>query len=498
MWLALATLAVCLPALQGGFIFDDDVFLTGNPLIAAADGLRRFWFSREAADYWPLTSTTLWVEWRVWGLWAPGYHLTNIALHVGEVLLLWRLLRRLGVPGAFWGALIFAVHPLNAESVAWITQRKNLMGMLFYLLALLGFADGRKIGYGFSVACFAAAMLSKGSTVILPAVLLGLVLWQRRPTTRDALRLLPYAAIALGLALFEASFSTVSAPAPAGAHPLGFVARGLRAIAILWFYLGKTLWPGSLSFDYGHWSVAADDLRWWLPVLALAALLAALWHWRQTHAGREAAFALGYFAIALAPVLGFAEVGFMRYSPVSNHYAHLALTGAAAWAGALLVRSRFSRASQVALAGALAVCASAQVYIYADAGRLYRDTLARNPASSLAATNLGAMLSGEGHLDEAVTVLQQAVQAAPDSAKAHNNLGIALYRLGRIDEAIAQYRDALRYDITLAEAHNNLGAALARSGRLAEAIAEFQAALRLEPGYAGAQQNLDRALRLRR
>jgi hypothetical protein len=199
--LVVVTLIAYLPAFRGGFIFDDNVFLTANPLIAAPDGLWRFWFSREAADYWPVTASTLWLEWRLWGMNATGYHATNVILHIGEILLLWAVLCRLHIPGAFFGALIFAVHPLNAESVAWITQRKNLMAMLFYLLSIYWFCGpemdrrdagaargspkgpkrssasliqaGFDRGYWLSLFAFILGMLSKGSVVFLPLVLLG-------------------------------------------------------------------------------------------------------------------------------------------------------------------------------------------------------------------------------------------------------------------------------------------------------------------------------------
>ncbi len=508
--LIVITLLAYFPVFRGGFIFDDNVFLTENPLIAASDGLRRFWFSREALDYWPVTSSTLWLEWRVWGTNAAGYHATNLALHIGEVLLLWALLRRLKIPGAFFGALLFAVHPLNAESVAWITQRKNLMGLLFFLLSLHGFLSGRRPGYWLAVICFALAMLSKGSTVILPVVLLGIVLWQRRPTTEDILRLAPFFVVAVGLAGFEATFSTLDEPI--ATQPAQLVVRGLRASAVIWFYFAKAIWPTNLSFDYGLWKIDPLDARWWLPLVAALALTWGLWRFRRS-GSRAALFAWGYFCIALLPVMGFAEVGFMRYSPVSNHYAHLALIGLAALAGAGLARGeeRLARAEPpwkipraafwgagMILGGMLGVLTWRQCTIYADGERLYRDTLARNPSSALAHTNLGVILTLSGRFDEALGELQAAVKLTPASAKAHDDLGVALYRLGRIAEAIREYREAVRLEPEFFEAHNNLGAAFARAGRLPEAITEFQESLRLNPDYTNARTNLERAEKLAR
>jgi protein O-mannosyl-transferase len=518
--LVVATVVAYGPIFHAGFIFDDNVFLTDNPLIAAADGLRRLWFSREAADYWPVTSSTLWLEWRAWGANATGYHVTNLVLHLAEVLLLWAVLKRLRVPGAFWGALLFALHPLNAESVAWITQRKNLMAMLFYLLSVYGFvaseervtgdstaATARRSGidpaYILSLGAFVLAMLSKGAVVMAPFVLLGLVLSRRRPTGRDGLRLAPFFAAAAALAWFESTFSTVLTNSNAGPHQL--LERGLRAAAMVWFYLGKAVWPANLGFDYGRWSVHPNEAISWLPLIAAVGVTIALWLFRR-RGTRGALLAWAYFGVMLAPALGFAEVGFMRYSPVSNHYTHLALIGIAALAGAAFARSAGGSAisrtiAQAAMAAALVTLGALtwqQARVYADGERLYRDTIARNPRSEVAHINLGVTLINAGRFESAEPELRRAVQLAPDSAKAHGNLGVVCYRLGRIDEAIAEYREALRLDPEFFEAHNNLGAALARSGRLQEALGEFRASLRINPAFSNARQNVERAERMLR
>ncbi len=199
-----------LPSLCGEFILDDDKLLTDNHLIKAADGPYRFWCTTEAMDYWPLSNTTLWIEWRLWGMNPTGYHVTNLFLHILAALLVWLILRQLSLPGAFLAAIIFAVHPVNVESVAWIAQRKGLLAMLFFLLSILCYlrqfsascsdnaqrsrhaqcADhahgvrGLLMGrwYWLSLAAFVLAMLSKGSVAILPVLLLVIVWWRRTGT----------------------------------------------------------------------------------------------------------------------------------------------------------------------------------------------------------------------------------------------------------------------------------------------------------------------------
>jgi hypothetical protein len=502
--LAMATLLAYLPALRGGFIFDDNVFLTGNPLIHAPDGLGRFWFGREAADYWPVTSSTLWLEWRLWGMNAAGYHATNVILHIVEVLLLWAVLRRLGLPGAFLAAGVFALHPVNAESVAWITERKNLMAMLFYLLTIFWFTGETRAGYWLSLSAFALAMLSKSSVVILPPVLLGIMAWKHRPDARDFRLLAPFFLVAAGLTLFQTQFSTVLGAAEI--QPLGYLARLLRAGAVVWFYAGKAFWPANLCFDYGPWTVRPGDLRWWLPLAAALATTAVLWRYRRTWS-RPALFAWAYFCLALVPVMGLAEVGFMRYSPVSGHFSHLAMVGVAALAGAGWARlmageagGRFHRFLRPFLMGVtvtvfviLGALTWRQSRIYSDAGILYRDTLARNPSSWIAHTNLGVMLCESGQIDAAIAHLEEAVRLKPDYAESRNDLGIAFYQAGRLAEAMLQYGEALRLRPDFYQARNNLGAALARAGKLSEAIEQFKEALRIEPGYREAQLNLARA-----
>ena len=182
-----AVVLVCYwPTLHGGFIFDDNVTLTENPLIRGARGISDIWFSRKAVDYWPVTSTSFWLEWRLWGTNASGYHVTNVIIHFCDCLLFWALLKRLRFQGAFFATLLFALHPLNAETVAWITQRKNLLSMFFFLISAHCFATGalrEKIfarWIAVSLLAFVLAMLCKGSVVTMPLVLVGLVAWHRR------------------------------------------------------------------------------------------------------------------------------------------------------------------------------------------------------------------------------------------------------------------------------------------------------------------------------
>ncbi len=336
------------PSLTGGFLWDDDLLLTGSPLVKAADGLYRMWFTTEPVDYWPLTNSSFWLEWRLWGMNPIGYHVTNVLLHIANAALAWAILRRLQIPGAFFAALIFVAHPVNVESVAWIAQRKNTLSMLFFLLSILWYlkhdnddehthAPGRARWYGLSLLAFVLAMLSKGSVAVLPPMLLLLAWWQRRAIApRDLVRTVPFFAVAAGLSLVNMWVQAYGAPEVVRHATL--VERALGAGAVLWFYVWKAVLPINLAFVYPQWTINATDLRWWLPLLA-AVLVTGFLVWRRdTTWGRPALFAWAFYGLALAPVMGFVDVYFMKYSLVADHYQYIALLAVSACAGALIDR----------------------------------------------------------------------------------------------------------------------------------------------------------------
>ena len=216
-WLAILILAAAafiayFPSLNGRFILDDDALLTQNKMVQSSDGLYRLWFTTESIDYWPATYSSFWIEWRLWGMKPWGYHFTNLLLHIASCVILWRILRLLSIPGAFFAALLFAVHPVNVQSVAWITQRKNTLAMVFFLISILEFLNAESettnrkahFQYSASLLSFLLAMLSKGSIAILPAILLLIAWWKRnRITKSDCLRIAPFFLIAVPLTLLN-------------------------------------------------------------------------------------------------------------------------------------------------------------------------------------------------------------------------------------------------------------------------------------------------------
>src|ERR1017187_4158122 len=204
--IVLIMLAAYLPALRGGFVWDDYVLITENRMVTASDGLQRLWFTTEAPDYYPLTSSLWWLEWRWWGNRAAGYHVVNVLLHAVNAVLVWLVLRRLKIPGAWLAGLVFALHPVNVATAAWISEQKNTLSMLFFLMAILLYLKSDEEGgwrwYGMSLAAFLLALLSKAAVAMLPVVLLGCIWWRRgKIRWAEVARCLPFFALSLVLGL---------------------------------------------------------------------------------------------------------------------------------------------------------------------------------------------------------------------------------------------------------------------------------------------------------
>ena len=334
------------PSLRGDFIWDDDALITRNAVVQASDGLYRIWFTRETLDYWPITNTSFWLEWRAWGAHTLGYRVVNVGLHTINAILIWIILRRLGIPGAYLAALLFAVHPVNVESVAWIAQRKNTLSMCLFLLSILSYmrgqlpaanTPGRTGWYVVSVVFFLLAMLAKGSVVILPAVLLLIVWWRyRRIEVRDVALMLPFFVIGAILTWVNVWFQTRGGQQII--RSAGIIERTAAAGAIVWFYLFKAILPVQLAFVYPQWKVMPSNLLWWLPLVALIGVSMALFRWRGRPAGRALLFAWAFYCVALVPVLGFVDVYFMKYSLVADHYQYVAIIGVISPIAALFSR----------------------------------------------------------------------------------------------------------------------------------------------------------------
>jgi Flp pilus assembly protein TadD len=508
--LFILTLCVYLPAVRGGFIWDDDRYVTENTAITGPNGLGRIWFElRATPQYYPLVFTTFWAEYRLWGDRPAGYHVVNVLLHATAACLLWRVLVRLRIPGAWLAGAIFAVHPVNVESVAWITERKNVLSGVLYLLTLLAYRRFERLAsadrgtvvrnYLATLILFCCALLSKTVTCTLPATLLLLAGWRRRRVTSgDLLRMAPMFLLGLALGLVTLYLEKAHVRAEGQDWQLSPAGRCLVAGRAFWFYLGKLFWPHPLAFIYPHWEINTSDATQYVYPLGVAALAAALWAMRK-RTGTGPLAAMLFFTLTLAPALGFFDVYPMRFSYVADHFQYLAGIGpivlfaacaARLWKSAAPRAGGWAAAPVVPLLALLGVISFRQCLAYRDAPTLWRDTLAKNAGAWIAQNNLGLSEEAGGRLDQAARRYAEALRLKPSLVEGHNNLANVLVKLGRIEESLPCYERAISLRPEAPEPHCNLGLALSRLGRDEEAIKHLKAAIEFKPDFPEARFGL--------
>ena len=527
-----AAFVAYLPAMNGGFVWDDDTWTTGlYQLFQNTTGLEWIWFKPTAlTQYYPLTATSFWLDYQFWKFWTLPYHIENVVLHAVGALLFWRVLVRLKVPGAWLAAGLFALHPVMVESAAWIAERKNVLSLPFFLAALLAYlryeqgvagvagASGTRDGWRqsldtrtldtrhFSIGSlfflFLCALLAKTTAFAFPAVIL-LIGWWKRGSIRwraDVLPMLPFFALSIGLSAITAWQEKTHVGAQGEDFGLSIIQRFLVAGRIFWFYPVKFFWPTQLSFVYPRWE--PDPAVWWQWLFPLAAIgiLLALWLARG-RIGRGPATAMFYYIGTLFPVLGFINVYFMRYSFVSDHWVYLSSLGVLALVAALAVQAaeRLGRPGlacgfAVVVLPVLGVLTWRQAGSYKDMQTLWFTTLERNPDCWMAQNNLGAWYFSQHMPIEAEALYRDALQINPGYAEAWDNLGTALAAQGRLADAITNFEQALSIKPDYAQGHYNLGLALAGQRKWAEAIEQYKRAIELKPDYLDAINNLGTAL----
>jgi len=573
-WLPLvvgALLLLCYwPALRGGRLWDDQAHIT-TPALQSWAGLGQIWFKLGATQqYYPLLHSVFWVEHRLWGDATLGYHLANLIWHGTSACLFALALIRLGFgrATAACATLLFTLHPVMVESVAWMSEQKNTLSLVFYLAAALSYLkfdasvggarpprqsknllvpDGvggarppgalaptalgprprrQLTAYLLATLLFLCALATKSVTATLPAAL-GVIIWWKRgklELKRDILPLSVWLIIGLCAGLFTAHVEKTMIGADGSEFSLSAIQRGLLAGRVVWFYLGKLLWPAPLIWVYPHWDIAQSAAAGVAAVAAAIALTAVLL-WlarRKSKPDRGPLAAWLFFAGSLFPVLGFVNVYPFRFSYVADHFQYLAALGVFALLGAAARFVPYAVAGLVLLV--LGILTRVQSTHFADQITLYRDTLAKNPAAWMPEYNLGILLHDRGEDAEAVQHYQRAVELWPDYPEVYANwgmllyvtghpaeaadkelaalrlrpgypealnaLGLALNRLGRRPEAQAQFLAAIQSSPTLAEAHFNLGNSYREAGKTDAALAEYETTIRLNPRYAEAQMNL--------
>lgn len=503
--LALSFIAFA-PAIRGDFIWDDHQYLSENKNVAEPGGLVRTWTElRTNPQYYPLVFTTYWIEHQLWGLNTPGYHITNILLHAATAILLGRLLSRWRVPGAWLAAMLFAVHPVQVETVAWITERKNTLSGLFYLLSLTYFSRFAALDedkaptprnwslFAVALACFVGALLSKTVTATLPAVLLLIVWWRRgRIGREDILALIPMFVLGIAFGLMTAYMEQHHVGAKGEEWNLSMLERGLLAGRAVWFYAAKLVWPYPTMFVYPRWVIDAGQAwQFAFPVAAIG-LIVVLWVLRG-RIGRGPLVAAMCFGGTLFPAIGFLNVFPHRYSFVADHFQyHASVFGLTLIAAVLAIAAKRIAGGVrgvIAVAAVLVLTALSfnQSKAYYDLGTLWQDTIAKNDGAWMAHGNLGDWYSGQDKYAEAIPHYEKSLAMRPQSEEIHFNLALALQRVNRRADAMAHYREAIRLVPTYAKAHINIGAMMLDEGKAADAIPWIDKGLELDatlvPGH---------------
>ncbi len=539
LFLLVLTLFAYLPALRCTYIWDDDDYVTENATLPTVDGLRRIWLEPGAVpQYYPLVHTSFWIEYRIWKLHPFGYHLVNVLLHAITAMFLWRLLRRLSVPGAWLIAAIFAVHPVTVESVAWVAERKNVLCAVFYFASLLVYwrfatgAERRGRGrlYALALGLFVAGLLSKTVACSMPAVVLVLV-WWRHPEKlrRQAVLLLPFFLVGLGMAGMTVWMERHVVGAAGAEFDLSMVDRCGIAGRAVWFYAGKVLLPYPLIFIYPRWSTDPLPMAAIFSAIAAVAVLVVLFCGCRRWGRGPLAGAL-IFAGVLLPALGFVDVYPMRYAFVADHFQYLAMPAMIAMivVAVTLMLQRYGISAvggtdsarrirlicTLLLLGLVAATWHRCLAFY-DAETLWRDTLEKNDTAWIAHNNLGKILLDRGEPVPAKDLFKRVVELKPDHYNAWNNLGLAytgleqyavaesaldqarrlrpgdetilvnyatlLVRQERFDEAGDIYRQVINHYPASVPAHMNLGNMLAGLQKYDAAERVYAKARELQP-----------------
>ena len=503
-----AVLWIYWPALHGGWQWDDDVLVTDNAVVHEPSGLWKIWFEPGLlVDYQPPTISVFWLQWQLWRDDTLGYHLTNVFLHILSALLVWRLLSKLGLRLAWLGGLIFAVHPVQVESVAWIAELKNTLSLPPFLMAMSAWIDyeerGKSRDYFLALGLFLAAMLCKPTMVMFPVMILLYAWWKRdRIGWNDVKASAPFFGVSLALGLVTIWFLQHHAigedPVPMG----GLFSRLACAGLSFSFYFSKCFLPVGLLPIYPRWVVDPPTLTQFLPWPVLLAAICWMWTKRRTW-GRHLLLGLGFFLINLAPFIGLNTASYMAYTWVMDHILYIPIIGLIGIfvAGLGEVEERLSASMRLGSIGLVAVLLTllsfkSQSYaaLYVNSETLWTYELQHNPEASIAYGNLGTALMKAGRLADAIEQFKQVLRIQPHDAGTRNNLGNLLLQTGQPAGAMEQFEEVLRFKPADSVTHYNFGNLLFQTGKIPEAIAQFEEVLRIEPDNALARNNLGNAL----
>jgi len=492
------------PVLHGDWVWDDNSLISQNALVHDPAGLWKIWLEPTSLiDYQPLKVSMEWLEWYLWDNDTLGYHLINVILHLVSALLVWKLLRKFNLRWAWLGGLIFAVHPVMIESVAWISELKNTLSLPPFLLAMIFYLDYEEHGnwrdYILALGLFLAAMLCKTTMVMFPVIILLYACWRRgRIVWNDIKSSAPFFGLSLVMGLVTIWFLQHHAMGQE-IIPLGGIFSRLALVGLtISFYFSKCFLPTGLLPIYPQWPVDPPSLMEFLPWPILGGVLWWLWTKRCSW-GRHALLGLGFFLINLLPFMGFTAGSYMNFTWVMDHFLYIPIIGLIGLVVAALgqMKEKLPAVARPYGIGMVAIVMALLAWeshgysgMFINEETLWTYTLEHNPEAWPAHNNLGKALLQKGEVHEAMEQFEQTLKINPDYDVAHYNLGNALIQTGRIAEAIDQYKQALRINPDYTEAHDNLGVALFQTGQTSEAMSQVERALQIKSDDAEAYYNL--------
>lgn len=490
------------PITECGFIWDDDAYVTQNMTLRDVAGLKRIWLEPGAVpQYYPMVHTTFWCEYHLWELNPLGYHLVNVSLHLLVALLWWRVLSSMGMSHAYLAALLFAIHPVHVESVAWITERKNILSGVFYLLAAWNYwhfftleknsGYKRWSWYGLALLCFVCALLSKSVTATLPAALI-LVLWYHRGRFpyKDLLFLVPFFLVGIVSGLYTAHLEESLVGAHGQEFNQSIVERTLLAGSIVWAYIGKLLWPAELIFFYPRWRILPFEIMSWLTVVSI---LFVAWMFLKNRKvwGGQFQVCWFYFIGTLFPALGFFNVFPMKFSWIADHFQYLASMGILVFIAMGLGKikhhcPRVGLLLIVLIIGGLTFRTRAQVPVYQNTQTLWEHVVAHNSSSWAAKNNLGTLYANAGHQAKALSLFRQSLVLNRQQTKANENMGSYYYKQQQWQLAAFYYQTCLQREPGNVSIRLKLVTTLRRGGKRQQALKQAAQCVKRHPQFAQA------------
>jgi protein O-mannosyl-transferase len=473
-------------SLTGEFLWDDEALLFNNAIVKNPDGIYQVWNQSESPDYYPVTLSMFWIEWRLFGMNPFGYRLINLIFHCCSGLLLWRILRNLKINGAYLASLLFLLHPVNVSSVAWIVERKNTACLFFYLLSAFLLTQFHKTNlrllYRLSLFFFCVALLSKTAVVMFPITLLGMEWIKGRKISRACItEILPYFLASLILGLITIYFQYNNAIQSDVVRPEGFLSRLAASGWAFWFYLYKAVIPLNLNFVYRRWTVDPDAFANYLPLLAFLLLLSVFVKFRRKFEKQYLA-GIGYFTLNLLPIVGFFNIYFMKYSLVADHWQYVSLPGITALAAYEIHRvtgllgERNGKRTFMIIGFALVFVFSGLTWFrssrFISMKTLWEDVLEKNPGCWMAELNLGLAYTMHEQWDNAIPFLEGSIAHQPGLSKTQTDeiIGEASKYLGDawtgkhdIPKAIGYFEKSIELTSKVPGAYNNLAWILSTS-----------------------------------